>query len=508
MLFNSHAFIYAFLPCSLVVYWIFRNNSKVDTANSWLIFISLVFYAWLYPPHLILIITSIISNYCLSLFISNADGKYFFSRRILITLAIVGNLFVLGYYKYLSFLLSFFIIPSGRIITDSPYILPLGISFFTFQQIAYLVSAYRDETKQYGFKDYCLFVSFFPQLIAGPIVKHGEFFPQLKAHCQKFALAGIVTGGSFFVIGLSKKVICADPLGEFVGKLFEVVEKGEQLGFFISWLGAIAYSLQIYFDFSGYSDMALGLAYMFGIVLPVNFNSPYRSKSIIEFWENWHITLTRFFREFLYFPLGGNRKGIINQYWNIFIVMILCGFWHGAGWNFIVWGGIHACLIIVNHMWRKINKINVHGRWKTFYLMASWCVTFITISMSWVVFRAVSLKHAITYLQCMVPRESSWILASENFKQLGSFDYPLFFYVMVLVFLLAVVVLFPNTQHIFSRAFFMKEKPDKGTRGHIFLLTPHLKWYPNIIWGFLVGALLFICTLGIFTETQFIYFRF
>ena len=325
-------------------------------------------------------------------------------RKVVVTIGVSVNLCLLGYFKYTNF-----IVDQANWAFDSNYhlekiILPLAISFFTFQQIAYLVDAYRHETKEYSFLHYCLFVTFFPQLIAGPIVHHKEMMPQFAlGHIYKFKYKNIAIGLTIFTIGLFKKVIFADGVAVYASPVFSAAEVGAALTFFEAWGGALAYTLQLYFDFSGYSDMAMGIAFMIGIKLPLNFNSPYKAQSIIEFWRRWHMTLSRFLRDYLYFALGGNKKGNARRYVNLFLTMLLGGIWHGAGWTFIVWGLLHGSYLMINHAWRKVR--NDLLKWSddigVLETTAARALTLLAVIIGWVYFRAETVSGANHLIETM-----------------------------------------------------------------------------------------------------------
>ena len=281
-------------------------------------------------------------------------------------------------------------------------ILPLAISFFTFQQIAYLVDAYRGETREYNFLHYCLFVTFFPQLIAGPIVHHKEIMPQLtKEKIYSFCSENFNVGITIFILGLFKKVILADSVAVYATPVFEAASKNVSLTFVEAWGGALAFTCQLYFDFSGYSDMALGLGRMFGIRLPLNFNSPYKAVNIIEFWRRWHMTLSRFLKHYLYIPLGGSRKGKARRQANLLITMLLGGLWHGASWTFVVWGGLHGICLAINHAWHSIRRFMGHDIEKVSWQgrILSRTLTFFVVVVGWVFFKAESFYSAINVLK-------------------------------------------------------------------------------------------------------------
>jgi alginate O-acetyltransferase complex protein AlgI len=386
MLFQSVEFIFVFLPIAFCGYHLLRGWTNSSVAISFLIVCSVVFYAAHEPIFLILLFGSIICNYLTGSFINASKSK------LILTFGILFNLSLLGYFKYAG-LIVWSYNESFSSSSEIPNIaLPLAISFFTFQQIAYLVDVYRYGKPSGGWLQYTLFVVFFPQLIAGPIVHHAEMIPQFEK-VGRFARLriDIAVGFTIFTIGLGKKIILADSCGVFADFIFGRAAEGIVPAFLESWVGAIAFGLQIYFDFSGYSDMAVGLARLFGIRLPVNFFSPYRSDNIIEFWRRWHITLSRFLRDYLYFPLGGGRKGPTRRYANIMTVMILGGLWHGAGINFIFWGALHGVYIMINHAWRAISPATSSRHAHLFF----WLLTLFAVTIAWVPFRAQDFKSTM-----------------------------------------------------------------------------------------------------------------
>ena len=401
MLFNSFEFIFIFLPITLLVFfWIGKRNHH-EIAISWLVLSSILFYGWWNPAYTIIILFSMLFNYAFGVMLGSR-GKSELHKLLFV--GIVINLGLLGYYKYTNFLIDQVNYVIGSSFYIEKILLPLAISFFTFQQIAYLVDAYRHETKEYNFLHYCLFVTFFPQLIAGPIVHHKEMLPQfVKNTVYKINYEYLSLGLMIFTIGLFKKVILADGVAIYATPVFNIAETGNVLTFFEAWGGALAYTLQLYFDFSGYSDMAIGVASMFGIKLPVNFNSPYKATSIIDFWRRWHITLSRFLRDYVYFSLGGNKKGAPRRYLNLFITMVLGGVWHGAGWTFVVWGILHGVYLMINHAWRKIrystflnnNDVGI------FEIVITRVITLLAIIIGWVYFRADTVTGANNILLTM-----------------------------------------------------------------------------------------------------------
>ncbi len=404
MLFNSIEFVFFFLPIVLLAYYLCSAYIKKNEARYLLLVVcSLFFYGWWNYKYLAIIIISISFNYTLGTFLSrSSEGT---RKKLILAAGISANLVLLGYFKYTDFLLN-----TIAQITDSAYIfqnivLPLAISFFTFQQIAYLVDSYKAETREYNFIHYTLFVTFFPQLIAGPIVHHKEMMPQFQKRLQPGdMLKNIYLGAYFFSLGLFKKIVIADGISSFANNAFNAADSGATLYFMDAWGGALAYTFQLYFDFSGYADMAIGSALMFGIALPLNFNSPYKSVNITEFWRRWHMTLSRFLRDYIYIPLGGNRNGTSRKHTNLMITMLLGGLWHGAGWNFIIWGGLHGFYLVINHFWQTLTGSTVSAFPKPLlmvYRFFAWLLTFLSVVVAWVFFRALTMDGAIAMLKGM-----------------------------------------------------------------------------------------------------------
>ncbi|MEF2968274.1 MBOAT family protein [Paenibacillus sp. M1] len=390
MLFNSYEFIFAFWPVTFVVYFLLNRFTKPVAGKLWLALASLFFYSWWSIKSLPLILASIAFNYIMGRAISHAD-KSRSTRKLLLAAAIVGDVALLGYYKYADF----FITNVNELFSAQLQLLhlalPLGISFFTFTQIAYLVDAYRGSAKEYSIVNYVLFVTFYPHLIAGPILHHKEMMPQFDRTRSKRIIPGNVARGLFiFCIGLFKKVVIADTLAPIATQGFDV---STHLGFVEAWSTSLAYTMQLYFDFSGYSDMAIGIALLFNIKLPVNFNSPYKAVSIKDFWARWHMTLSRFLKDYIYIPLGGNRKGQFRTYFNLVATFVIGGFWHGAGWTFIIWGLMHGAAQVIQRLWQKTGvKL---PRW------FAWFITFMFINFTWIFFRAKTFEDAVKVLRGM-----------------------------------------------------------------------------------------------------------
>ena len=396
MLFSSWNFMVYFLPVTVVIFYLIPSGFQV-TRKIWLIGASLFFYGYWKVEYIPLLLLSIVVNYGLAEAIIRATAR----ARLILVGGVTLNLGLLAYYKYTNFFVSTFGHVFDRDFGHFNIILPLAISFFTFTQISYLVDVYRDRTAHYRFLDYFLFVVLFPHLIAGPIVRHWEIIPQfvnreLKANRENFGL-----GMTLFLFGLVKKFM-ADSVALYADAVYNGAVGNLALSTLDAWIGTVAFAVQIYFDFSSYSDMAIGLARMFGVKFPANFDSPYRATSIIVFWERWHRTLTRFLREYVYFSLGGNRRGHLRQIFNIMATMLLSGLWHGAGWTYIIWGGLHGTFLVINHQWRIIMKQMNWTLTHWLYRGASALLTFLAVALAWTFFRAPSLAVAGTMLTNML----------------------------------------------------------------------------------------------------------
>lgn len=388
MIFNSFEFIFLFLPVVWILYYVL-GRLHIPLAKTWLLVASLFFYGYWNPAYLPLILISMLINYAIGAFLGKNKAPSF--RKGILTIGILFNVGLLGYYKYYDFFVENINIVFGSEIVLKELLLPLAISFYTFQQIAYLVDSYRLETKEYNFLNYGLFVSFFPQLIAGPIVHHGQVMSQFSDKASyRIQYENISKGLLIFSIGLFKKVAIADTFAGWANAGYGNVES---LTFLDSWFTTLSYTLQLYFDFSGYSDMAIGLALLFNIRLPLNFNSPYKARDIQDFWRRWHITLSHFLTAYIYIPLGGNRKGKTRTYVNIFIIFFISGIWHGAGWTFLIWGTMHGLASIICRYWKLAgHKMNA---------TAAWITTFLFVHLSWVFFRALTIEDAFTVLKAM-----------------------------------------------------------------------------------------------------------
>ncbi|KIL76372.1 MBOAT family O-acyltransferase [Bacillus badius] len=388
MIFNSFEFIFLFLPIVLLIYFLL-NQWSFTLAKAWLLAGSLFFYGWWNPSYLPLILASLVINFL----VGTALGKEYFTdrKKWILTAGILFNVGLLGYFKYYDFFAENINFLFNESIPLKNLLLPLAISFYTFQQIGYLVDSYRGETKGYNVLDYCLFVTFFPQLIAGPIVHHRQVMEQFRQkenrrlNPQNFALGLLI-----FSMGLFKKVVIADSFAIWANRGYAMAE---QLTFVDGWMTALSYTFQLYFDFSGYSDMAIGAGLLFNIHLPKNFFSPYKALDIQDFWRRWHITLNTFLTQYIYIPLGGSRKGTARTYINILIIFFISGVWHGAGWTFIAWGMMHGIASVIARAWKRAGYSM--NKW------LAWFITFNFVNLAWVFFRSPDFATALHVLKSM-----------------------------------------------------------------------------------------------------------
>lgn len=411
MLFNSYIFVFLFFPICVLGYYGLLHMQKTEAAKIFLIAMSLWFYGYFNVSYLLIMLCSIAGNYFFHRMLSRRQS------RMLVAAAVSANLGVLFYFKYFDFFLSTMNAAFGTSVPMRNILLPLGISFFTFQQISFVADTYLGEVKECPLVDYMLFVAFFPQLIAGPIVNHKEMLPQFRNLGKKpVQWDRIAEGCGLFILGLAKKVLLADTFG--AGVDFGYGSLGS-LGRADTVIVIVSYTLQLYFDFSGYCDMARGIGKMLGVEIPVNFNSPYKAVNIVDFWKRWHITLNRFFTKYVYIPLGGNRRGAVRMYLNLMIVFLLSGIWHGAGWNYLAWGALHGVLYVITRFWqryfKKRGEQKADAPWETdtikatqmsgiplkrsqikntFMIIVSRILLFLYVSVAWVYFRAESIAQA------------------------------------------------------------------------------------------------------------------
>lgn len=517
MLFNSVAFLFFFLPALLCVFFYLGSRSR-RLAATWLAAGSIFFYGWWNPAYVGLLLASAAFNYFVGYTLARGSDIGSPRRRRLLALGVACDLLLLGYYKYTNFFIG-----TLNATTDMNYdfahiILPLGISFFTFTQIAFLVDAARGEAKEFDFIHYILFVTYFPHLIAGPILHHKEMMPQFgAASTYRFNREAFTVGLTVFSIGLLKKVVLADGVAGYATPVFSAAGHGEAVTFFQSWGGSLAYTMQLYFDFSGYSDMAIGLSYMIGVRLPINFNSPYKARNISDFWRRWHITLSRFLRDYLYIPLGGNRKGTIRRYLNLILTMILGGLWHGAGWTFVMWGGLHGFYLIIHHAWEKARKsLGVSACQSTRSgRFAATGITFLAVVVGWVFFRSESFSSALVILKGMtgmngaplpdaialrLPQLAPWLKhIGITFTPGGGGDFVMTY--LWIGSLLVLVFFAPNSMEIMRNySPSLNSKPDDKTTA--------FAWSPRLRWGLIMAIVLAAGLLSLAKPSEFLYFQF
>ncbi|WP_269543151.1 MBOAT family O-acyltransferase [Cerasicoccus fimbriatus] len=498
MLFNSYEFIAVFLPLTVIGYYLLARWLSREIAQSWLIAASLFYYGWWNPIYLGLILGSALFNYAIGAAIWNFTR----SRNPNLPLLLVGvfaNLALLGYFKYANFFVDNInsLLEVGW--TLDKVILPLAISFFTFQQIAYLVDLYEENSHLYDFREYLLFVVFFPQLIAGPIVHHKEMMPQFEEErTYRLRWENIAVGLTFFAFGLFKKVVIADEIGGQATEVFSAAANGLPLYSWEAWAGALAYTLQIYFDFSGYTDMAIGLALLFGIRLPLNFFSPYKAKNIIDFWRRWHMTLSRFLRDYIYITLGGNRKGLAMRDTNIMITMFLGGLWHGAGWTFVIWGVLHGAYLLINHHFKELRKKLSPAKQLSNAKfqpgkIAAIGFTFFCVMMAWVLFRAENFSTAMTMYEAMFGLASGEL-------HMRLFKPQIFIFMAAL---LAFCWFSPNLPQLMANYF----QPPEGD-GAVEVKPSRIAWKPNVLWAVITGVVFLIAFLSLSNKSEFLYYQF
>ena len=433
MLFSSYEFLFCFLPITIIGYYLILNAKKVNMARVWLVIASLFFYGWFNIKYLPIIIISILINFVIGKCIKKED-KY---KKIYFIIGSIFNVGLLCYFKYYDFFVENVNILFKTNWTLKHLLLPLGISFFSFQQLSYLIDVYKGETKDYSLLNFSLFVTFFPQLIAGPIVLHSEIMPQFDdKEKQKLNWDNIASGIFMFSMGFFKKLVIADSFAIWATNGFDSISS---LTFYQAWFISLSYTIQIYFDFSGYSDMAVGIGKIFNIDLPANFLSPYKAPSISEFWRRWHITLGRALSTYVYKPLGGNRKGRVKTYINLLLTFLVSGLWHGAAWTFVFWGLLHGIASVIDRLFRDNNwKINKY---------VSWILTFMFVNCAWVFFRATTFERAFEILTAMFSVPSGGVLNMAGIITNGSIIIIGLVYIL-LVISLVVTLSFKNTYEL------------------------------------------------------------
>ena len=529
MLFNSYGFIFAFLPVVLAGFFLIGRSSHAMAAF-WLVAASLFFYSWWDARYMGLLLASVAFNYAAGYLISRRRSNL--KTRppaLLLATAIAVNFSFLAYFKYANFFVDNLNQLTGSSLTLATIVLPLGISFFTFTQIAFLVDTYQGKVKEFNFVHYALFVTYFPHLIAGPVLHHAEMMPQFaRRNVCRINWDNMAVGLSIFVLGLAKKVLLADSVADFSTPVFDAVKAGGEPMLIEAWVGALAYTLQLYFDFSAYSDMAIGLSLMFNVRLPLNFNSPYKATSIIEFWRCWHMTLSRFLRDYLYIPLGGSRLGASRRYVNLVITMLLGGLWHGAGWTFVIWGALHGLYLLVNHAWRAFKTRLGWADGGRLAGIGAGALTFLAVVVGWVFFRADNTSTAVTMLQGMAGMNGVSLPASlegrlgqvlpsaDWLKFTGSFPLTLlnnFNAASSIALGLLVVWLMPNVHQMFLRYRPVCEDGDGGesandaatSKGWV---AKALIWKPTTAHAIALAVLFFLSFISLTKVSEFLYFQF
>jgi len=497
VLFNSYVFILVFLPTTLAVFYAIGGSNSA-WIRGWLTLTSLYFYGFWNISFLPLLVGSIGFNYFAGRIIEHLKSTRSPWRGPAFVIAVGSNLALLSYFKYATFLQNIIEQLAGLPGAAPAAPIPLGISFFTFTQITYLADVTFRDRAQRDPISYALFVSFFPHLIAGPILHHRQTIPQFSFQfIWQNALQNLAIGLSMFSFGLFKKVVLADSVQPFVSLGFSNHNVPNLLD---AWTGVLAYTMQIYFDFSGYTDMAIGLARMFGVIFPINFNSPYQATNVIEFWRRWHMTLSRFLRDYVYIPIGGNRSGL-GQYPNILITMLLGGLWHGAGWTFIAWGGLHGLFLVINHAWQRARSGS-----HTFARGREWlsrCVTFLAVALAWVFFRADGMEQAFTVLSAAVGAHGIGkvaLMCIDPNSGSCALGIPVAWY--WIAGLLCIAFFAPNTQQVMNA--WKPVLEDVRVTG----MQARWRFMPTLPWAIGTGLLFAIAFAMLNEHSQFLYYQF
>lgn len=525
MLFNSYVFIFIFLPVVWCGFFALGRHGQPGArlAATWLAAASLFFYAWWDWHFLLFLGLSILFNFGMGRWMTQTRSTGKVARlKWQLVFAISTNLLLLGYFKYVNFFLSIGDTLFGLDTGTLSVVLPIGISFFTFTQIAFLVDVQAGKVREADFIHYILFVTYFPHLIAGPVLHHAEMMPQFRdPNTYQPQARAVAVGLTIFIIGLFKKVALADQIAPMANAAFAAAQ-GHPISFLEAWGGALAYTVQIYFDFSGYSDMAIGLSLAFNIRLPLNFDSPYKATSIIDFWRRWHMTLSRFLRDYLYIPLGGSRSGGAQRFTNLFITMVLGGLWHGAGMTFVVWGALHGSYLMVSHAWRALTK----GRLPEHHPVLSvlyWMATFLAVVVAWVFFRADDMTSALAMLRGMadvthIILPADWTPASAGLRSaletggIVSFGPVPYFrgteQVTLTLALLGVALLLPNVRQMMAGENVATGGTTESTTAGSYFKALRLHWEPRRLWA-AATLLMFVGSMFRMTRvSQFLYFQF
>jgi len=499
MLFNSYAFLLGFLPAALLAFHAMRRLGHQRAALFTLVVFSFGFYAWWNTVYLLLLVPLTLATFALARAIASWRLSRPRAARLLMLVGVGANLLVLAYFKYANFLVDNAAALLGLEWAVARIVLPLGISFFVFQKIAFLADSHRGKVDRFDLLEFALFVSFFPQLIAGPIVHHAEVLPQFR-QVRRSASPFVALGLTIFAIGLAKKVFLADSAAAVATPAFDAAASGALLDAAGAWLGALAYTVQLYFDFSGYSDMAIGAALLFGIRLPVNFASPYKALSIVEFWRRWHVTLSRFLRDYLYIPLGGNQRSGARRYANLLITMLLGGLWHGAAWTFVAWGALHGAYLVVNRLWQVARARLLPAPPRGPEIVAGSVLTFVAVVVGWVLFRAADLPTALAMMRAMLG-ENGIGAATAGDSVLP--DRTPWQWSTIAV-LLAIAFVAPNTQQITGYRGPHDESPEPEASPS----RPWIRWRPTATWAAASAALMSVAMMNLSKVSEFLYFQF
>ena len=498
MLFTTASFAFLYLPVVLIGFFLIARVSR-QFAALWLFLASVFFYGYWMPQFTVLLVSSVLANFAIGRKIGEAPADAAGARPVARNWMIAGvvmNLVVLGYFKYANFFIDSLQQAFGLELHVARILLPLGISFFTFTQIAFLADAYQKGVREYKIVHYGLFVTYFPHLVAGPVLHHAQMMPQFaRDETYRFRFAHLTAGLAIFCLGLLKKVVVADGVSPYADAVFNAAQLGSVPTFQEAWLGSLGYTFQLYFDFSGYSDMAIGLSWMLNVRLPFNFNSPYRSLNISDFWRRWHMTLSAFLRDYLYIVLGGNRKGPVRRYFNLAATMVLGGLWHGAGWTFVFWGALHGAYLGVNHAFRALtSRVSATLANSRIWALFAWLITFLAVVVAWVFFRAESFAAATRILSSMMSIPQLHVLPEGHRLMWNAGLNPLVGVVLCAV-LAPIVLFFPNSNLIGEK---------------IQVLSDRWRYGRGAMFGFAAVLVVFLVVLNESRDSvsAFIYFNF
>jgi len=541
MLFNSYEFILAFLPAAIAGFLLFGMTSRT-LALAWLIVASIFFYAWWRPFNLLIIGPSVIVNFIFARILLRLarDESQPRLRAFVLALGILFNVALLSYFKYANFAVTIASDLTGGNFVLEQIILPLGISFITFQKIAFLVDVAGRRVETFTTRDFLLFVLFFPQLIAGPIVHFREIVPQFHQATCRFNAEMFAAALTLFCFGLFKKVVLADGVAQYVSPVFAFAAAGEPVTLVQAWLAAVGFTLQIYFDFSGYTDMACGAALFFGIRLPLNFDSPLKASSIIDFWLRWHVTLTRFLTAYIYNPIAlalsrrraargqsmlSGRGSTVSAFFHvlagpILVTMLVSGAWHGAGYTFILWGLLHGFYLIVNHLWRQYGPRSADGKGAGahFASLTGFALTFLLVVCGMVLFRAADLASAVNVMKGLVglhgvglPSRLAEILRMPSLAPMMQLDGEVHMRTFAIaaayvVGLLVIALFLPNSLQVISKyepALRIPKRPPKLAG-----VGPPIYWRPTLPWMVLIAVLAALAMMQLTGKSEFLYWQF